>query len=276
MIQELNIWIERAEATWLDALYNHARALYQNSSLPSHDHTHHLRVWNLCKFLLEEISTFNSKLDYTLVEGALIAALFHDLGMASSTREDHGMAGSEICRSWFQKNGKKEPARFGEILKAIKLHDRKESQIYDSFRPEYTPEILGILFVADDLEALGTIGIYRYTEIYLQRGIPLEELGQRVLKNAKTRFENLSKGCRLCARVQERYQPQYETLRHFFKEYTLQVQRSSAPEKEKSGPLGLINYIRSCGLNRSNPDLRPPELKDYFIKLDYELDQARL
>jgi len=273
---ELNIWIERAEATWLDALHDHAKELYHNSTLPSHDHTHHIRVWNLCKMLLREIAFFNSRLDYSLVEGVLIAALFHDLGMASSSREDHGLAGSKLCRLWFREEGKKAPERFDEILRAIELHDRKEKQIYNSFRPESSPEILGILSVADDLEAMGTIGIYRYAEIYLQRGIPLEELGTRILENALARFENLSNGCRFCGPMLTRFRPQYEALRHFYEQYNLQLKNTTDPEKDKSGPLGVINYIRTGGLSKPNLDLWPQEVKDYFRKLDYELDQARL
>ena len=78
----------------MDELYENAKALFPDNLLPSHDHTHHMRVWNLCKVLLNEIATFNSRMDQSLVEGVLIAAFFHDLGMATSTREDHGKRGS--------------------------------------------------------------------------------------------------------------------------------------------------------------------------------------
>ncbi len=276
MKPELNIWIGRAESTWLDTLYAHARELFQNSPLPSHDHSHHLRVWNLCKFLLREISTFNSRLDYSLVEGVLIASFFHDLGMAFSSREDHGLAGSELCLFWFREGGRKTPQRFEEILKAIELHDRKDKQIYSSFNRESSPEILGVLSVADDLEAMGTIGIYRYAEIYLQRGIPLEELGARILENAHTRFVNLSHGCQLCSRVLEEFRPQYQVLRHFFEKYMMQLKNSADPERVHSGPLGVINYIRAGRLPQPDPEYGDQEVRDYFKKLDYELEQARL
>lgn len=260
----------------MDALYANARELFQNSPLPSHDHSHHLRVWNLCKFLLREISTFNSRLDYSLVEGVLIASFFHDLGMAFSSREDHGLAGSELCLFWFREGGRETPQRFEEILKAIELHDRKDKQIYSSFNRESSPEILGVLSVADDLEAMGTIGIYRYAEIYLQRGIPLEELGARILENAHTRFVNLSQGCQLCSRVLEEFRPQYQALRHFFEKYTLQLKNSADPERVHTGPLGVINYIRTGGLPQPAPEGGDQELRDYFKKLDDELEQARL
>ena len=38
-------------------------------------------------------------------------------------------------------------------------------------------DLLTILSVSDDLDAFGYIGIYRYTEIYLTRGIDPEKIG---------------------------------------------------------------------------------------------------
>ena len=108
MEQEIKLWIDQAETTWLEVLYKHAKALFQNGSLPSHDHTHHLRVWNLCKSLLTEIASFNSRMDYELVYGILIAAFFHDLGMVFSTREDHGRLSRENCEQWFRDTGRED------------------------------------------------------------------------------------------------------------------------------------------------------------------------
>jgi hypothetical protein len=272
---EIEIRIDLAEAKWLDILYAHAETVFRNSSLPSHDHTHHRRVWNLCKTLLREINTFNPGIDQSLVEGVLIAAFFHDLGMAYSTREDHGRLGREQCRSWFMDTGREPPERFEEILKAIELHDRKDIQIYKSFNRETSPEILGVLSVADDLEALGTIGIYRYAEIYLLRGFTLEELGNRILANAGTRFENLSGGCRLCPRLIEKYRTQYDELCLFFEQYNDQLKNASRPETVFSGPLGVINYIRTAGKGKTSEPGTGSDIANFIRKLKNELDQAR-
>ena len=257
-------------------LYTHAAQLFQNSRLPSHDHTHHLRVWNLGKQLFRELSTFNTGCDYSLVEGVLIATFFHDLGMIHSTREDHGKLGSDLCLRWFSKWEKPLPERFQEILRAIELHDQKNVQIYTSFSREVPPEILGILSVADDLEALGTIGIFRYAEIYLERNISLEELGDKILKNVKTRFENLSAGCKLCSSIIEKYRREYEELCLFYEQYGRQIAVTADAKTVFSGHLGVINYIRTGRLDQASRQQEDSLVSDYFKKLEYELAQARL
>jgi HD superfamily phosphodiesterase len=274
--QGLEIWIGRAEASWLDELYANAESLYRNTSLPSHDHTHHLRVWNLCKKLLREIAPFSSPIDQLLVEGVLIAAFFHDLGMVYSTRPDHGHLGAELCMEWFMDGGRERPGNFKEILRAIELHDRKDEQIHGTFQRETPPEILTILSVADDLEALGIIGIYRYAEIYLRRGIPLEDLGDRILANASARFHNISRACLPCKHMIENFRPQYEELSHFFENYNKQLRSVSRADGLRSGPLGVINYIRTGGRDLSDLVRTNGEVHEFFRKLEHELEQARL
>lgn len=272
---EINIWIHQAEQTWLDKLYAYAERLSRKVVLPSHDHTHHLRVWNLCKSLLLEISSFNSKMDQSLVEGVLVAAFFHDLGMFSSIREDHGRLSREICELWFRENGQDLPEKYSEILSAIEFHDRKKEKIYESFLPDKVPEILGILSVADDLEALGIIGIYRYAEIYLMRDIPLEELGKRILDNVKSRFKKIEAGCRLCPELLAEYRNQYEDLHDFYTDFNQQLKNTSSAYQESSGPLGVINYIRKHGLDTGGLGTAGDSLNAFFTKLEHELELAR-
>ena len=272
MEAEIGIWIRQAEEHWLDLLYSNAKQLFRGNTLPSHDHTHHLRVWNLSKSLLREIATFNNKIDEPLVAGVLIAAFFHDLGMVYSTQEDHGRLSRKYCEQWFRDKGHKRPEHFEEILRAIEMHDRKEEKIYGAFEPGKTPEILAILSVADDLEALGTIGIFRYAEIYLLREIPLQELGSRVLSNVTGRFQKLEKACGLCPELLDRYRREYEELCTFYERYQLQVEQVPVAEDARSGPLGVINYFRRGDMVA---DQRGKELNEFLKKLDHELEQAR-
>ena len=276
MDASLDIWIRRAEDTWLEALHDHAALLFMDADLPSHDHSHHLRVWNLCKSILREIHSLYRGMDQSLVDGVLIAALFHDLGMTLSFREDHGSLSRKICEQWFRDSGRDLPGRFDEVLRAIELHDKKDEQIYGSFEPGSTPHILAILSVADDLEALGTIGIYRYAEIYLIRGIPLEDLGSRILNNVRNRFGRLEKACRLCPSLLEKHRKEYEKLCEFYENYNRQWKDHPRPDRADSGPLGVINYIRTQGPHTVDSGRAGEETNTFLSNLNHELEQARL
>lgn len=275
--------INRAEDTWLSPLYSNAESLFSDAFLPSHDHSHHLRVWNLSKSLLLEISRMNSSVDESLVEGVLIAAFFHDLGMVYSTREDHGRLGGDLCKTWFREKGIALPERFEEILEAIELHDIKEKGSYSKINRSDQPRILSLLSIADDLEAFGTIGIYRYAEIYLLRDISLAQLGDRILANAERRFQNLQESCKPYPSIIEKHQEEYAILQDFYQSYRLQLQNETIPEKVFAGHLGVINYIRAFGMEKhKDPESFPELLKNedsfvstYFRTLKNELEKAR-
>jgi len=279
-----DIWIDQAEKNWLHSVYAYAEGLFQSSFLPSHDHTHHLRVWNIAKQLLREMAAVHNSVSPSLVEAVLISAFFHDLGMVQSIREDHGVLGRELCLDWFRKSGHERPASFDSILDAIEMHDRKEAWVYSDPERDGAPGILGILSAADDLEAMGVIGIYRYAEIYLQRGIPLKELGQRVLRNANQRFSNLS-SLAIFAGLVGKYRSQFDELTRFYTQYNLQLEQAENAGTVHEGELGVINYIR---IRSMEGKVRPEDLssqaekegieymlREYFSRLRKELLNAR-
>jgi hypothetical protein len=276
--------INRAEDTWLSLLYSNAEDLFSDAYLPSHDHTHHQRVWNLCKSLLLEISLINSSMDQSLVEGILISAYFHDLGMVYSTREDHGKLGRELCEAWFRDKRIALPHRIEEILDAIELHDIKEKGNYSIINLSEQPRILSLLSIADDLEAFGSIGIYRYAEIYLLRNITLAQLGDRILANAESRFNKLEDSCKIFPSIIAKHQGEYTLLKDFYKSYNQQLRNEAIPEKVFVGHLGVINYIRALGMEQHiSPENFPgsvvnedPIVNTYFRTLKNELEQARI
>ena len=77
------------------------------------------------------------------------------------------------------------------ILHAIEHHDDKALISTRKLRPGEVPGLLTLLSASDDLDAFGNIGIYRYAEIYLVRGISPENLPRRIARNVKNRFDNL-------------------------------------------------------------------------------------
>jgi HD superfamily phosphodiesterase len=280
----MNQWIREAEKKWLDPLYQNALRLFEGTFLPSHDQEHHLRVWNICKNLLLELSGFNNRLDPDLVEGLMVAAWFHDLGMSLKTDMEHGSLGRKMCEKFFLDHALRKPERYGELLEAIEKHDLKEEPVYAVFVPENPPGILDILSIADDLDAFGIIGIYRYAEIYLHRNIPLHLLGIRILENARKRYGNMVNSCIHCPSVVSSYRGQYDLLVEFFNLYNQQMLVHSDPQQIFRGHLGIINHIRLLGveglvrpehyLQKLDGAEAGATVQSYFNELKDELDSA--
>lgn len=286
MENRIHTWIGQAEKTWLEILHRHVESHFSETFLPSHDHTHHRRVWNICKIILEEVAASHPELDPGLVEGVLIAAYFHDLGMVRSTREDHGVLGREMCASFFSDHAHSEPSRFTEVLEAIELHDLKGDQSHAGLARDTPPGILQILSWADDMEAMGVLGIYRYTEIYLKRGISLRNLGVRVLGNAYARYITLWGSRNISQAWMDYCHSEYQILTSFFDNYNQQLLVDKEIEEVYHGHLGVVNHIRNLSVNgKTHPQmfLRQTEMdrpgsfvKDYFTALDHEIQNARL
>ena len=286
MDNRIDIWISEAEEVWLEMVHKHTKELFSGTFLPSHDHTHHCRVWNICKNLLRSIASFNPYMDQALVEGVLIAAYFHDLGMIRSTREDHGMLGREICETYFEESAMELPSKLDEILDAIEYHDIKGREISTGFQPAVSPGILDILTVADDLEAMGVIGIYRYTEIYLKRKIDLKELGVRILGNASARYKSIVESCMNCPALISEYRPQYELLISFFDSYNQQLLVHPPTRNVFYGHLGVVNFIRTLSVEgKTEPEVFLEKIdtnkagsivKEYFTALKSKLVKEHL
>jgi len=254
----LEEWIAQAEERWLPSLNGYLLTAFSSTFLPSHDHLHHLRVWKQSVRLLTVLDKLGTGVDYNLVEGCLVASMFHDVGLVRESGEMHGPCGSDMCKEFFAEGNLEKPAAYREILKAISFHDTKSRDVYAVFERGKTPGILNILSVADDLEALGIIGIYRYSEIYLQRGVALEKLGLQVQTNAFRRRSNLLNCCRHLPVFSSEIQDQHALLSDFFNLYNQQVLVVERPEKCSVGELGIINRL----LQGMEEHIRPEEWAD--------------
>ena len=78
--------------------------------------------------------------------------------------------------------------------------------------------LLSILSIADDLDAFGHIGVIRYSEIYLMRGISINELPKLVLSNLDKRFRNFEKKIKNYPDLYESHKSRYLITRKFFEE----------------------------------------------------------
>jgi HD superfamily phosphodiesterase len=178
--------IVKASEKWETNILKYLIELYAENWMPSHDIDHHKRVWKnasefctLIPVLLNENESFFEKL--------IISCYFHDVGLLVNKGEYHGKDSRKICEIFLEMNRKRINFDMEEILFAIENHDEKN----DYSKIKNRNHLLEILTVADDLDAFGAIGVYRYIEIYLIRDVPPENIAERVLLNAFQRYENI-------------------------------------------------------------------------------------
>jgi HD superfamily phosphodiesterase len=211
-MNEIQNHIKSAEEKWFESLSNYCKKLFDGKKILSHDHTHHLRVWEYSKEIINALSTsFN--IDYNFAEATLIASLFHDTGLTQNLNEDHGKESRIICSNYFENGLQKKPVNFEAILHAIEMHDDKNYK-----QENVTPNsILAVLSAADDLDAFGNIGVIRYTEIYLLRGISINDLPESVIQNLDNRFANFEKTFKGFSELVEKHKDRYLVSKEFFK-----------------------------------------------------------
>jgi HD superfamily phosphodiesterase len=208
--------IEEAEKKYLILLESFFIQKWGETKLWSHDITHHRRVWNYAKELLQHTDAPGM----LFIEKLLIACYLHDIGMAIDLGEKHGIHSKKFCES-FLANININPADYVDLLEAIENHDNKE---YIGNQQEH--RLLLYLTIADDLDAFGYTGIYRYFEIYLVRGIKPVEIGPIVLKNAAARYINFRNNFKDYPVLVKRHQSRYIVLLDFFENLNSEISGS--------------------------------------------------
>lgn len=205
--------IGRTEAKWKGLVVTRANELFQDHYLPSHDPGHHERVWrNAC--IYSQNIPINDPFYY---EKLLLACYFHDLGMIFDLGEKHGRHSAQLCREFLDQYGSLVDFDTTEVLEAIEFHDDKEYQ-----SSSHRSLVSDILSMADDLDAFGAIGVYRYIEIYLLRDIDTSLMAEVVLRNAAGRYKHLRKLCRKYRIVTKIAQSCYEILQKLLLENSYQ------------------------------------------------------
>ncbi|HEY9125028.1 MAG TPA: metalloprotease family protein [Bacteroidales bacterium] len=174
------------ENQWKQELYGHCAAIFKTCHIPSHDQTHHARVWNYASSLAVSLYFRGYPVDKPFLTKLIICCFFHDTGLSVTLDASHGKASANICKEYFKNiaiNG------FEEILRAIEFHENKDDK-----KLSLKKNLLGsLLTIADDLDAFGYTGIYRYAEVYSLRGIDIAEISSSVLINAKARYQRIVK-----------------------------------------------------------------------------------
>lgn len=214
-------------------IYRYVGALFRNMHLPSHDQSHHARVWINAGTLLNAFEKQGYTFDRMFTENLLLASFFHDTGMIRETGPMHGSF-SRLFLTEYLKQSALDLSIYQPALVAVEKHDDKT---YLNERDE----LIRILGMADDMDALGRIGIIRYMEIYLIRNISPGRIPGKVLTNLETRFSHMEKHFPTDQALWEIQKTKYELTRNFF--------RSAG---EASGNLyGQTTYLKMVDLLQS-------------------------
>ena len=214
--------IESAEKKHLQVLEKFFIEKWGNTHLNSHDVNHHHRVWRNVKELL--LCTENAGTKYTsdFCNKLLIACYLHDIGMSVDPGVAHGIQSRELCKAFLLKNNIDE-SDFHDVMEAIEYHN--DIEYNNNFRHN---ELLRILSSADDLDAFGYIGIYRYFEIYLARGIRPEVIGSEIKNNAGKRFQNFMLNFGTFPELVEKHRKRYQILDEFFTDFNCEYLKTTS------------------------------------------------
>jgi len=202
--------IFKSETEYLPALESFFMMKWIEMNLSSHDLSHHRRVWKNAKELLQNIGLKEISKDPFFVKKLMIACYLHDIGMAVDQGERHGLHSKSLCEQYLSMNNFNR-SDYQDVLAAIENHDNKEYSDSPSDKG-----LLTLLSVADDMDAFGYIGIYRYIEIYLARGIQPDKIGHMIRENASRRFKNLESIFGRFPELVEKHRMRYLILENFF------------------------------------------------------------
>jgi hypothetical protein len=229
--------LESAELVFKQNLEEFFVSVYDEKNLFSHGIDHHRRVWSYAKDLLRyPLRQYKGK-PVCHPHELIIACYLHDIGMVIEPGPKHGIHSKELCKQFLKKFNLPEKD-YKNVLDTIEFHDGKEYKFEKGRNDLFT-----VLSVADDLDAFGFIGIYRYSEIYLIRGISPHQIGYLILENAERRFANFDK----IFGAQNNYLPdhlkRYEILKNFFIKYNKQETSYNFITAGPEEYCGVIQFI---------------------------------
>lgn len=225
--------INKLEQKWIKDLIHFNSMHFKQAVLFSHNESHHIRVWHICKELIRSVQNEIN------IESLFFAAFFHDSGLVLNNGFNHGKLSKQIFKAYcLQQRIVLSNMNLTESM--IEFHDDKT---YIKKTENLTESIeFKILCAADDLDAFGIIGIYRYLEIYLIRQIKSIEIPGLILENLNNRFQNFQFHFKQYTELYNKYEKKYLISLDFFRLLEEDFNRSQELNYSK-GPLSVLNLI---------------------------------
>ena len=265
---DLTLSINSAENQFKQILEDFFISAYNEKKLPSHGLEHHRRVWIIARELITSLPEKQLPKDPHYISSLIIATYLHDIGMVTDPGPRHGRCSYDFCRIFLDQNDLQE-SDFPGLLNAILDHDKKDYSVPDVLN------LQNLLSVADDLDAFGFIGIYRYIEIYLLRDIKLKDLAESIRENAKKRYNHFEELFRFEKSLIKKHAERYRILDDFFRNYDLQFNRATGNHSY----VKIVNLLNGIVKNSTSMDSlirvheksRDKIISRFFLNLKSEL-----
>lgn len=274
---DLQEHIFHVEQKWLADLSRHCKKLFAGVFLPSHDHLHHHRVWRFARDILLAFDDTGKDVPPELAEQLIIACFFHDTGLTITHDERHGAQSAVLLKEFGTLRFgtlESQTLRFQTILRAVEHHDEKSYTESIGSTQEGMPELLDILSAADDLDALGAIGVYRYAEMYLFRKISVVDLPGRVLSNLEARMIKLNYVFKDLPDFMKGHMVRHAMIRDFYERLKGDILTGGRGQSWEWQLIDLISFSMENKINLMNPDIKmadlSPGLRSFMEQLHSE------
>lgn len=256
----LNNLISGSETRYRKKLEIFFTRKWGDTKLWSHNLDHHMRVWHYAKELLAaaavtsaEKNKFSETNEFAGsgiidTDKLIMACFLHDLGMSVDKGARHGHLSRKFGRIFLDEERLKSH-EFTDMLEALEFHDNKEYK-----NDPGGNELLKILSVADDLDAYGHIGIYRFLEIYMARRIDGSIIGAEIKKNAAARFRYFENNYRQYDQLFERHRKRYMILDDFFTGNAFQKGTGEGENPGVNSSGSITEMVTKISNTRRTPD----------------------
>lgn len=128
-----------------------------------------------------------------------------------------------------------------DALVIVENHDNKKYTYQQRIGSYRSSRLLRILSVADDLDAFGRLGVLRYSEINLLRGIHMSDLAKRVLPNIDKRYDHLDTQYGSLSGFVGIQKERYQLTRSFFSD--LKRKKTAGQNGKPSAYEEVINHL---------------------------------
>ena len=215
----LHNYLAHIELNYLSPLLSYLSCLFEQRPMPSHNEQHHLRVWEHCKTLLVALHEAGHNIAPQHALNALIACMFHDTGLLIDIGEAHGQHSAKLCSDYLDASLitiKIDAPNRAAILTAIANHDNKQLRE----QPPAMDDLSLLVATADDLDAAGLYGAYRYIEIYHHRGLKPDEIARRAAQNVADRQANWQRAYAPLHALVAHHNARFEATASLFAQHT--------------------------------------------------------